>query len=65
MLVVNKFRCKDGATLYPIILRKVIKSENSWGFSIRFSDMGRQSESIGAKGLTNVYLVKSFQGSIQ
>ena len=48
-----------------IVLCEVIKSENSWGFSIQLSDMGRQSESIGAKGLTNLYLVNTFQGSIQ
>ena len=68
MLVVDRFRRKDGATLYLVdnfTQLKVIKSENRRGFSIQFSDMGRQSESIGAKGLTNFYLVNTFQGFIQ
>ena len=68
MLVVNNIRRKDGATLYLVdnfTQLKVIKSENGWGFSIQFSDVGRQSESIGAKGFTNFYLVNTFQGSIQ
>ena len=68
MLVVNNFHCKYGATLYLVdnfTQLKVIKSENGRGFSIQFSDMGRQSESIGAKGLTNFYLVNTFQGFIQ
>ena len=68
MLVVDGFCRKDGATLYLVdnfTQLKVIKSENGRGFSIQFSDMGRQSESIGAKGLTNFYLVNPFQGSIQ
>ena len=68
MLVVNAFRRKDRSTLYLVdnfTQLKVIKSENGRGFSIQFSDMGRQSESIGAKGLTNFYLVNTFQGFIQ
>ena len=66
--MVDRFRRKDGATLYLVdnfMQLKVIKSENRRGFSIQFSDMGRQSESIGAKGLTNFYLVNTFQGFIQ
>ena len=66
--MVDRFRRRDGPTLYLVdnfTQLKVIKSENGRGFSIQFSDMGRQSESIGAKGLTNFYLVNTFQGFIQ
>ena len=66
--MVDRVRREDGATLYLVdnfTQLKVIKSENGRGFSIQFSDMGRQSESIGAKGLTNFYLANTFQGFIQ